>query len=288
MAFQSIPRERIIEAISKLGPAQPLEVRRELGEGDTVLIGAILSEMAHTGLIAISRTKRGGSPFYYLPKQPETLESISQWLNEKDRKTFEILKYHKVLREDKLDPLTRVSLQNIPDFSRRFTVQTGDMEVAYWRYFLISEEQARNKIAPPKPERVERQERLPEEPQINKDRPKKKTAPKTPGQNWIQEDSLYAKIERFAEKQSGELSEQNCIKPEGEITSIMEVDGTYGPTSYYLYAVSRKTLPAHMVFKQLLEARSKGLPLLVLKDSEYPKSIFKKFDDVPNVFFRKI
>lgn len=146
MAFQPIPRERVIAAIERTGPTQPLDLVRELHEGDSVLLGAILSEMAANNLVAISKTKRGGSPFYYLPNKPETLEKIGHYLKEKDRRTWEFLKENPVVKEDELDPLTRVSLQNIPDFSRRFTVD----EVGYWRYYLLSEEEARQRIAPKK------------------------------------------------------------------------------------------------------------------------------------------
>lgn len=146
MAFQPIPRERVIAAIEHTGPTQPLDLVRELHEGDSVLLGAILSEMASNNLVAISKTKRGGSPFYYLPGKPETLEKIGQYLKEKDRRTWEFLRENPVVREDELDPLTRVSLQNIPDFSRRFMVG----EIGYWRYYLLSEEEARKRVAPQK------------------------------------------------------------------------------------------------------------------------------------------
>lgn len=138
MVFQPIPREKVLAAIDRVGPVQPLDLVRALKEGDSVLLGAILSELAANQHVAISKTKRGGSPFYYLPAKPETLEAIAQFLKEKDRRTFAYLREQGVVREDALDPLTRVSLGNIPDFSRRFLV--GD--VAFWRYYLIPEDEA--------------------------------------------------------------------------------------------------------------------------------------------------
>ena len=95
VVFQPIPREKVLEVINRLGPVQPLDVKRDLKEGDTVLIGAILSEMTGAGVVAVTNLKRGGSPFYYDPNDPPSLEKVSQYLNEKDNRTYNLLRNKK-------------------------------------------------------------------------------------------------------------------------------------------------------------------------------------------------
>jgi len=266
MPLEAIPREKILAVIEKVGPVQPLDVRRELGEGDTMLIGAIASEMVASGMIAITKTKRGGSPFYYNPQHPASLERLNEYLNEKDQRTFVKLREAKVLREDAVDPLTRVSLSNIPDFSRSFTVDN----VRYWRYYLVPEAEAKHLVAPPK---APEQQKLVEPP---KKEEKQATLPQPTG--------------TFAEKiyALGNVTELKEIKHDQEVTCKLQEKTTYGSITYVVYAFSRKTLPETLVWKALLNARSKGLPLLILKDSPFPKSLQKKFSDVENVFFKRI
>ena len=137
--LQKIPKENILDVIRKLGPCQPIDIRKELKVGDTFLIGAMLSELVADGTLIITKTRRGGSPFYSDPTAPESLEKISQYLNEKDRRTLAMLREQKVMREDAQDPLVRVGLKNIDDFSKK----VGIDGVVYWRYFLITDTEAR-------------------------------------------------------------------------------------------------------------------------------------------------
>src|SRR5438128_461354 len=62
--LQKIPKEDILGAIAKLGPCQPIDIRKELKQGDSFLIGAMLSELVAEGKLQISKVRRGGSPFY--------------------------------------------------------------------------------------------------------------------------------------------------------------------------------------------------------------------------------
>jgi hypothetical protein len=164
--MQKIPKETILAAVEKLGPCQPIDIRKELKMGDSFLIGALLSELVAEGKLAISKTRRGGGPFYYDPAKSERLEQISANLNEKDRRTYALLKEQKVMREDSQDPLVRVGLQNIHDFSRKLEVGG----VTYWRHFLLPEADAakivKGEMSAALPEAVIPKEELRAEPRI--------------------------------------------------------------------------------------------------------------------------
>ncbi|GIU69381.1 MAG: hypothetical protein KatS3mg002_0617 [Candidatus Woesearchaeota archaeon] len=134
--LKNIPKEKILEVI-KQGPTIPSKIVKIVG-GDTMLIGAILSTMISTGEIRYSSLKIGGSPLYYVPEHQERLEEFMNYLNEKDKKTALLLKEKKVLKDSDQDPLTRVSLRTIKDFAKPFLID----EVLFYRYFLVSEEDA--------------------------------------------------------------------------------------------------------------------------------------------------
>jgi hypothetical protein len=141
--MQKIPKDSVFAVVDKLGPCQPIDIRKELKLGDTFLIGALLSELVADKRLAISAVRRGGSPFYYDPQKPERLETLIKYCNEKDRRTLAQLKEVSVLREDAVEPLVRVGLKSLPDFSLPLVMPIDGQEVGFWRYFLVGEADAR-------------------------------------------------------------------------------------------------------------------------------------------------
>ncbi len=140
--MEPINREEVLRIVKARGPIIPNELKRALGKGDTMLLGAILSELASKGLVRISHTKLGGSPFYYDPARPESLERVAHHLNEKDQKTWQRLRAARVLRDDEQDALTRVSLRNLKDYARQLHVKNEGGTITYWKYYLVTDEEA--------------------------------------------------------------------------------------------------------------------------------------------------
>jgi len=142
--LQNIPKEKILEIV-KQGPTLPTKVAKALGGGgDTMLIGAILSTLISSGDVKVSSLKVGGSPLYYVPEQESKLEDFLSYLNEKDKKTFRLLKEQKVLQDSVQDPLTRVSLRAIKDFAKSFEIEYKSQKVLCWRFYSISLEEAQS------------------------------------------------------------------------------------------------------------------------------------------------
>ncbi len=146
MVMQPISREEVLRVVRMRGPIIPNELKKALKQGDTILLGAMLSELSNKGQVAISKTKLGGSPFYYDPSQPGVLEKIAQHLNEKDRRTHALLREKKVLRDTAHEALTRVSLRNIKDFAIPLTVNAPEGEQLWWKYYLVSDAEAEQLI----------------------------------------------------------------------------------------------------------------------------------------------
>jgi len=140
--LQNIPKEKILEIV-RLGPTLPAKVAKQLGGGgDTLLVGAILSTLIGSGEVFVSTLKVGGSPLYYIPEHESKLEEFTNYLNEKDKRAFSLLKESKVLVDSTLDPLTRVSLRTIKDFAKPLELDISGQKVLFWRYYLVSRDEA--------------------------------------------------------------------------------------------------------------------------------------------------
>jgi len=146
VAFELIEDEELLQVVRNRGPVIPLEIRNVLGKGDTITIGAALSSTVARGQVKITNVKRGGSPFYYAPGQEANLEKLGDFLNEKDRRTFQYLKEKRIIRDKEEEPLTRVSLRNMPDFAKKVSRTIDGEEEIFWRWFLVSEEHASSLI----------------------------------------------------------------------------------------------------------------------------------------------
>lgn len=303
MSIQKIPKEDVFKVIEKLGPCQPIDIRKDMKLGDSFLIGALLSELVAEGKLLISHTRRGGSPFYYDPTRQETLEKISQYLNEKDRRTCAMLKEQKVMREDAQDPLVRVGLQHIEDFSKKIEVDG----VVYWRYFLVAENDAIKIVKGVKEEKKEEKEEVKEEQKPKQadsvqkievipetqEKPKKKRAPRkttqtTLGQpqDLLSHDTLYEKVQKFATEQKTTLTNPQILKMQSEFTCNMIFDGVFGKVTYFVLALNKKKITEKDIAKAILAAR--GMPLLVLSVEDIPVKLAKGFEGMQNVYLKKL
>ena len=138
--IENIPKEKILEVVRE-GPTLPARIAKRVG-GDTMIIGAILSTLINTGDVAVSTLKIGGSPLYYSPGQEDKLEGFIDHLNEKDQKTFNMLKVKNVMHDASQEPLTRVSLKAIKDFAKPVEVDYEGKKQLFWRFYSYDREQA--------------------------------------------------------------------------------------------------------------------------------------------------
>lgn len=138
--YQSIDKEKIIQLIRTKGPVIPKDLVKSFNS-DTFMTGAALSELVANGKLLITTVKIGGSPFYYLPEQKTRLQELSKHLNEKDIKAYNLLKEKKVLKDNELTPLLRVSLRYIPDYARPLQVTVDNSTELFWGWYLSSQDE---------------------------------------------------------------------------------------------------------------------------------------------------
>lgn len=130
-----------ILAMVRSSPVTPTQVAKAVGK-DSLIASAMLSALVEKGLLKVSCVKVGSTPLYYDPAHSDQLQNFASYLNEKDRKAYELLKEKKVLRENALDPLSRVCVKNIKDFSRPLEVSFGGTKEIFWKWYLLSDAEA--------------------------------------------------------------------------------------------------------------------------------------------------
>lgn len=138
-------RDKILQIV-RYRPQLPSAVAKGLGV-NTIIAGAMLSEMVSKRILRISNLKIGSSPLYYLPDNEALLEEFKDSLDRKNLDTFELLKEKRVLREVDQSPLTRVCLKNLKDFSKPLEVQYDGKTELFFKWFLLSDDQAKEIIS---------------------------------------------------------------------------------------------------------------------------------------------
>lgn len=137
--------EKVIAILRLRGPSLPSDIAKQL-KTDTFFAGAHLSTLLEKNQIAVSNLKIGSSPLYYIKDQKYRLEQFAKYLGQKDKKTFDLLKEKKIIRDKTQDPLTRVSLRNIKDFSIQLNVNINGNKEIFWKFYSLRDEEASRMI----------------------------------------------------------------------------------------------------------------------------------------------
>ncbi len=144
--LKTTTKENILSIISRYGPLTINQIKKYTN-ADSIVISAFLSELLSSKDIFITNVSKGTGKFYYTKNQLPKLEALKEFLNDKDRATFELLKREKVLMDHEQDLLTRVSLRKLKDFAVPLKVKLSeeDYEI-FWSYFLLDKDSAMSLI----------------------------------------------------------------------------------------------------------------------------------------------
>ncbi len=138
-------RDQILEIVKRKGPVIPSQIAKEIGS-NILMASAHLAELTESRKLRISRIKYGGSPLYYCPGQESMLQKYSANLNEKEKKSYDLLSEKKILRDSEQAPVVRVALREIRDFAMPLTVKHNDAIEIFWKWYLINDEEAERLI----------------------------------------------------------------------------------------------------------------------------------------------
>lgn len=289
--MQKLNSASVLEFVRLKGPCLPNDIKKQLGS-DTMIIGAILSELLAGRKIFVSTLKVGGSPLYYFPGQEFKLQQFNQYLNEKDRAAFELLKTKRVLRDSQLTPLMRVAVRSIKDFAKALEVNVGQQKEIFWKWYLLPNDIASDEIRSLVGARTEASRasvekadgtaekpmavRVPEKPAImHESKPardeqkhlvqEKKAEPKKASSEFLDEINEY-----FSENKI-EVLETNSIKKSSEIDFVIRIPSPVGSLRYYCKARSKKKLNHADLSAAYVSGESKKLPILLLIKGELNK-----------------
>lgn len=307
MAIEIVTTDEVLRALQTRGPALPLELRKVIGKGDSITIGATISQLIKHGKIKVTDVKKGGSPFYYLPGQEPKLELIANNLNEKDLQTYNLLKEKKVLRDKTQEPITRVGLRQIKDYSRLFTVTVNGEKEIFWRYYLVSEQEAiqilKERFAPKK-EAVKTESKKEENIEQPTEREQKKTesqksekqegSPQSPSRSSQHtekqkslddsyetllektEDDFLNQINKFFKENNISVHKADQIRKGSEYEFIISMQTPMGTAEYYCKAKSKKKSTDGDLSQAYLQGQTRRLPTVYLTTGVVAKKSMEK------------
>jgi len=281
-------REQIVQ-LGHNSPLLPNTVAKALNTNG-ILAGAMLSEMVAKGLLKTSALKVGGSPLYYLPGKEEQLLSYSNYLNEKDKRTLALLQELKVIREKDCEPLVRVSLSLIKDFSKPLLVEYNGIQETFYKYFIVTDEEAKqlikaqlepeqenkkeeNKVKEPKKEEIKQEEIK----QVIKEvkETKEEIAPlkkeKSPKKAETPAGDFWEQLLSHFSTHKITIQEHTVVKKKTDFDLIVEIPSPVGKLTYYCKARSKKKLTDADISSAYVTGQIKKLPTIFITDGELNK-----------------
>lgn len=287
----------------------PMEIRKFLGKGDSITIGAELSTLLSKGLIKSTAVKMGGSPFYYVRGQENKLELLNKYLNDKDKRVFEELRQEKVMKDSSQEPLTRVSLRSIPDFAKKVEFSDNGETVVYWRWHMVSEDEAIslikgniekkdlsnqvsqqkespvNSVSSESKPVVEKQDSQIKEPKREVEESKKieeKPVKSVEEQKTISEevpdfdDDFFQKIKSFLQENNIKIKKADLVRKGSDYELILEMKTPFGSAEYFCKAKSKKKCNEGDLSSAYLQGQNMRMQTIFLTTGEITKKAKQK------------
>lgn len=318
-------RDGVLAVLKQRGPSLPIHIKKAIGKGDTFMIGAILTELRSSKLIKVSNTKRGGSPFYYVPEHTYRLDQLIPDLGEKDRRTALLLKERKVLRDKDQDPLVRVSLRQIKDFAVPVEVKLSSGSEQFWKWFATPNDEietiiktmlgfkksggsndSERKKAPlsgavKKQSVNEHAENARKEYRSDSARETKREAleEKTSSEGVQKKlsaaelgqptnDAFLLKIRTFCKDKKIVILQEDVIRKNSDIELLLEVPTPVGNLEFFCKAKSKKNCNDGDLSTAYLKGQNKKLPTLFVTTGNVSKKAMNLLNEFKGLIVKKI
>lgn len=292
MTSASETRAKILAYVYQEGPVLPVKVSKNVG-GSPLFIGAFLSELVSSGQIKLSKAKIGNSPLYYTKGQEEKLQILRDHLGQMHKKAFDLIKEYKVIRETEMEPAERVAISEIHDFAQPLIVEFGGNKERFWKWYLLSEDKAKEIIGsilkpkedikkpleeeiekpkekieePPKPKEEEIPEPIEEEntEEVYEDEPEEI-------QETLEEEKELCdfgeEIREYIEEQGLRIEDITPIRKNKELNFIITMPSPVGKLRYLIKARSKKKVNEGDLSIAHAEGSRINLPIIYLSDGE--------------------
>jgi len=139
-------REAVLNFVRTSGPVLPVQLSKHLNT-NILFASAMLSELVANKKLKITTASIGGSPLYYLDGQESLMDTrLATSLGGREKQAYELIKENKVMREINLEPWERVAIKSLKDFVRPISVLIQGNNEIFWKFHLVNDEEAKNKI----------------------------------------------------------------------------------------------------------------------------------------------
>lgn len=265
-----IDKKEVLSIVKEKGPVLPRDIVKELG-GDTIITGAILSQLADKKEIKISHAKIGGSPVYYVQNQEEKLQMLYNYLHEKEKMAHDLLKQKKIIRDIKAEPAIRIALRNIKDFAKALEVNIFGKREIFWKWYLFPNADAERiiretlKLELPKTEpKKEIPTREPEKKEEMQQTLKKEKV-------VVEESDLLSKIKRIFNEKQIEIIETQTLRKNSDIEMIIRIPSQVGRLNYFCKIRNKKKSNDKDLSSAYVQGEMKKLPVLYVITGELTK-----------------
>ncbi len=257
---------KILNFIKLRGPLLPIQVSKEINV-NTIFAGALLSELVRDKKVRITSLKCGGSPFYYVDGQELRLQQLMHYLPKKEQEMVEILRDRKVVREKDLKPWQRVALREIKDFSFPLDVKIDSGIERFWKWYLLSDEEAkvlienmldvRKETKSSRLVEVETQDKL----KINgKERVKSGEV-----------SDFYNMFKSYFSRNRIIIEKENIVRKNREFNFVIVVPSNIGDLKYYVKAKNKKVINDADLSLAYSEGQDFKLPVMFLTNGKLTK-----------------
>ena len=233
--------------------------------------------------IKVSRATIGSSPVYYLPGQEVLLgPKLYSHLKSKEREAYDILRDKKIIRAERAEPWQRIAFSQLHDFAMPMHVTIKDKTEVFWKFYLISDEEAKEiieeilqarkkeKSEEPEPEQLTLQGVNPEikqeEPKQEEEKQQEKSIEVIKELKKIRRASLkkkqvdfYKMLKDYLDKNKMITLQETLIRKNKDYELLVELPSTIGNLKYFVKAKNKKTIndaEITMAHSQGLEKRA--------------------------------
>ena len=221
------------------------------------------------------------------------------------------------MRDLDQEPVIRVALRELKDFAKPLSVTYNNQTDIFWKWYLVSDEEASGIIKPklesitkgiaPKQE-LRKEELKPEQPAqktiqkpalqqekiketmpektAEKIQPIKKEKIKKPKQ--YKEDEFLASLSKFFEKNNIKVAASEIIRKNAEIDLVVEIPSVVGSLQYYCKAKNKKRISDSDLSSAYVKGQLRKLPVLFISTGELSDKAEELLSKELNLKFKKI
>lgn len=275
-------KDKILSTISLKGPSLPIQIAKSVGI-ENLFCSAFLSELKGENKIKTSYMRVGSSPIYYLTGQEALLENFIEFLNQREKEAFHLIKKEKILKDSEQNPVIRVALASIKDFVSLIKIKSEEGENILWKYHLTSDEEFNSIIDGKKKEKeafhlIKKQEEIEKEPKLieKKEEVKKVEFILLPENslNKLEENKTAYKfpemIKDFLNKKNMKVLSSDLEKKK-EMFGKISIETLLGNQSIYLIAKDKKSINELDINAAIMKSQEQKMPSLLLSTGSLTK-----------------